>query len=57
MADVEKHNEQIVRQFFEALSSGDLKKLRMMLHEQATWDVMVTGISGCGRKKGPQDDH
>ena len=52
MADVEKHNEQIVRQFFEALSSGDLKKLCMMLHEQATWDVMVTGIQGAGEKRG-----
>jgi len=52
MGDIEKHNEQIVRQFFETLSSGDLEKLRMMLHEQATWSIMVTGIQGAGEKHG-----
>ncbi len=52
MGDVEKHNEQIVRQFFETLSSGDLERLRMMLHEQATWNVMAVGIQGAGEKKG-----
>jgi ketosteroid isomerase-like protein len=52
MADLEKHNEQVVRQFFETLSSGDLEKLRMMLLEQATWDVMVTGIQGALEKRG-----
>jgi len=34
------------------LSSGDLEKLRMLLHEQATWNVMVVGIQGAGEKKG-----
>jgi uncharacterized protein len=52
MGDIEKHNEQIVRHFFETLSSGDLEKLRMLLHEQATWNVMVVGIQGAGEKKG-----
>ena len=52
MGEIEKHNEQIVRRFFDTLSSGDLEKLRMMLHEQATWSVMAVGIQGAGEKKG-----
>lgn len=52
MGEVEKHNEQIVRHFFDTLSSGDLERLRMLLHEQATWAVMATGIQGAGEKKG-----
>jgi len=55
MGDVEKHNEQIVRNFFETLSSGDLEKLRMLLHEQATWNVMAVGIQGAGEKKGRKE--
>jgi uncharacterized protein len=54
MAEVEKHNEQIVRHFFDTLSSGDLEKLRRLLHEQATWTVMATGIQGAGEKRGPK---
>jgi uncharacterized protein len=54
MGEVEKHNEQMVRHFFDALSSGDLEKLRTLLHEQATWVVMATGIQGAGEKKGRQ---
>jgi ketosteroid isomerase-like protein len=52
MGDSEKHNEQIVRHFFETLSSGDLETLRMLLHENATWTIMVTGVQGVGEKKG-----
>ncbi len=51
MSDVEKRNEQIVRNFFDQ-SSGDLEKLRLLLHEDATWTVMATGIPGAGEKKG-----
>lgn len=52
MGEVEKHNEQIVRHFFDTLSSGDLERLRMLLHEEATWNVMATGIQGAGEKNG-----
>jgi uncharacterized protein len=52
MSDAADRNEQIVRRFFETLSSGDLEKLRLLLHEQATWAVMATGIPGAGEKKG-----
>jgi len=34
------------------LSTGNLERLRPLLHEQATWTVMATGIPGAGEKKG-----
>jgi uncharacterized protein len=52
MGDLEERNEKLVRSFFETLSSGDLERLRPMLHEDATWTVMATGIPGAGQKKG-----
>jgi uncharacterized protein len=52
MRDVEERNEELVRRFFETLSSGDLERLRPLLHEDATWTVMATGIPGAGEKKG-----
>ena len=52
MAEIEKRNEQIVRSFFETLSTGNLERIRPLFHEQATWAVMVTGIPGAGEKKG-----
>ena len=41
MGDSEELNERLVRTFFETLSSGDLERLRPMLHEDATWTVMA----------------
>ena len=52
MSEIEKRNEQIVRSFFETLSTGNLERVRALLHEQATWAVMATGIPGAGEKKG-----
>jgi ketosteroid isomerase-like protein len=52
MSDAENRNEQLVKQFFETLSTGNLERLRPLLHEQATWTVMATGIPGAGEKKG-----
>lgn len=52
MSEVENRNEQLVRSFFETLSTGNLERLRPLLHEQATWAVMATGIPGAGEKKG-----
>jgi ketosteroid isomerase-like protein len=52
MGDSEEHNERLVRTFFETLSSGDLERLRPLLHEDATWTVMATGIPGAGEKRG-----
>jgi uncharacterized protein len=52
MPGIEAHNEQVVRNFFETLSTGNLEKLRPLFHERATWTVMGTGIPGAGEKKG-----
>jgi uncharacterized protein len=52
MSEVEGHNEQIVRNFFDTQSSGNLENLRLLLHEEATWTVMASGIPGAGEKKG-----
>ena len=52
MSETESRNEQIVKSFFEALSAGDLGRVRSMLHEQATWTVMAKAIPGAGEKKG-----
>jgi len=45
-------NEEIVKKFFKTLSAGKLDKLRPLLHKDATWNVMATGIPGVGEKKG-----
>ncbi len=52
MGELEEGNEKLVRTFFETLSTGDLERVRPMLHEDATWTVMATGIPGAGEKKG-----
>ncbi len=52
MSAVEERNEEIVKNFFATLSTGDLEKLRLLLHEEASWSVMGTGIPGAGEKKG-----
>lgn len=52
MPEAESQNEKLVRSFFETLSSGDLERVRPLLHEQATWTVMATGIPGAGKKTG-----
>jgi hypothetical protein len=52
LGDLEERNEQLVRTFFETLSTGDLERVRPMLHEDATWTVMASGIPGAGEKKG-----
>src|SRR5690554_3467773 len=48
MADAQA-NEQVIRDFFTTLSSGDLEKLRAMLHPQASWTAMVKDVPGAGR--------
>jgi uncharacterized protein len=52
MGELEDRNETLVRTFFETLSTGDLERVRPMLHEDATWTVMASGIPGAGEKKG-----
>lgn len=54
MADTESKNEKLVRRFFEeALNTGDLEKIRLFFHPDATWTPMAkTGIPGAGVHRG-----
>jgi ketosteroid isomerase-like protein len=54
MADSETQNEKLVRRFFdEALNTGDLEKIRLHFHPDATWTPMAkTGIPGAGVHRG-----
>lgn len=45
-------NEQLVRTFFDTLSTGDLEKLRSLLHEDACWTAMPKDIPGAGPHSG-----
>jgi ketosteroid isomerase-like protein len=52
MAGDETRNEQLVREFFETLSTGDLEALRTRLHPGGSWEVMGTTIPGAGVTRG-----
>jgi len=45
-------NEQLVLDFFEVLSSGDLEKLRGYFHEHSVWEPKVKNIAGAGEHVG-----
>lgn len=45
-------NEQLALDFFAALSTGDLEKLRPFLDENSVWEPMVKDIPGAGSYKG-----
>lgn len=47
-------NEQIALDFFTALSTGDLEKLRPFLTEDSVWEPMVRDIPGAGSYRGNQ---
>ena len=47
-----EQNEQLVKDFFNTLSTGDLEKVRPMLHKDATWSAMAREIPGSGDHKG-----
>lgn len=47
-------NEQLALDFFDALSTGDLDKLRPFLDEDSIWEPMVKDIPGAGRYQGNQ---
>jgi len=52
VADAEPRNEQLVRQFFDTLSTGDLEALRPLIHPEGSWEVMGTSIPGAGLTSG-----
>ncbi len=45
-------NEQLVLDFFEVLSSGDLEALRAFYHEKSVWEPKVKDIAGAGKHVG-----
>ncbi|MCP5144142.1 MAG: nuclear transport factor 2 family protein [Gammaproteobacteria bacterium] len=47
-----EQNEQLVRDFFAALSSGDLEQVRPLFHPEAIWQVMPKNIPGEGIHRG-----
>jgi ketosteroid isomerase-like protein len=47
-----ERNEQLVRDFFNTLSTGELEKVRPLLHKDATWSAMAEAIPGSGDHKG-----
>jgi ketosteroid isomerase-like protein len=48
----ETRAEQLVREFFETLSRGDLESLRARLHPEGSWEAMGTTIPGAGITRG-----
>ena len=45
-------NEQLVLDFFEVLSSGDLEGLRAFYHDKSVWEPKVKNIAGAGKHVG-----
>jgi ketosteroid isomerase-like protein len=41
-------NEDLVREFFATLSTGDLEALRTLIHPDGSWEVMSTMVPGAG---------
>ena len=48
----ETHNERLVRQFFNTLSTGNLEALRPLLHPDASWEATARSIPGAGITRG-----
>ena len=45
-------NEELVREFFATLSTGDLEALRPLIHADGSWEVMSTLVPGAGLTEG-----
>ncbi len=52
MVQAANADEQLVLDFFEVLSSGDLEKLRGFYHEASVWEPKVKDIAGAGKHVG-----
>lgn len=46
------HNEELVREFFATLSTGDLEALRALIHPDGSWEVMARAVPGAGITRG-----
>jgi len=52
MVRADNENERLVLEFFEILSTGDLERVRGLLHEDVTWIPQVKDIPGAGTYRG-----
>ena len=52
MSEGETRNDQLVREFFATLNTGDLEALRQLLHPDGSWEVMGLMIPGAGLTQG-----
>jgi uncharacterized protein len=52
VVSTETRAEQLVREFFEALSSGDLEALRAKIHVDGSWEATSRAIPGAGITRG-----
>lgn len=52
MVRADNENERLALEFFATLSTGDLEKLRPLLHEEITWIPQVKDIPGAGTYRG-----
>jgi uncharacterized protein len=52
MVRADNENERLVLEFFATLSTGDLARVRPLLHEDVTWIPQVKDIPGAGTYRG-----
>ena len=52
MVRADNENERLALEFFATLSTGDLERLRPLLHEEVTWIPQVRDIPGAGTYRG-----
>ncbi|MGH8138371.1 MAG: nuclear transport factor 2 family protein [Steroidobacteraceae bacterium] len=52
-AEAMTESEQLVLRFFATLSAGDLERVRIMLHQEATWKPQMRSVPGAGIHRGP----
>jgi ketosteroid isomerase-like protein len=52
MVRADNENERLVLEFFQVLSTGELERVRAMLHDEITWTAQVKDIPGAGVHRG-----
>ena len=52
MVTADTDAERLVLEFFQTLSTGELEKVRALLHEESTWTPQVQGVPGAGTHRG-----
>ena len=52
MVRADNENEQLVLEFFTVLSTGELERVRPLLHDEVSWIPQVKDIPGAGEYRG-----